>query len=857
MKKLTGISIAFGLVGSAAVVGAVLLARQPETTSAMRGRQLASDLGCFGCHGPEGTGGVADPTAPGGRVPDWRYVTAKMFIQSEQDIRDWIVHGESRSEVRRRALDDRESIAPMPAYGKHLTPQQVDDLVAYFLAVSGWHDAIPDEVFEGRNTAIRLGCFGCHGPSGMGGVANPGSFKGHIPSWTGQEFTELVRDEQELRQWILCGTIERLERNPVGRFFLRRQKTPMPAYEESLSDNQLDKLVAYIQWLRSPASRPGGGARPAPAIDPGETAIDAGETTVDPDEIEEPVYYSPAHICLSPDGRRAYVANQTANTISVLDVAARKVIDEIPVGRRPTHVAISPDGRTLFVTCLYAYTVDIVDVDQRQVVRSLRTGFEPMGLALSADGRRLSVANAVANTVSIFDLDAGARQYELPVGRFPRYLAETADGRRLIVGNAQSRDVSIIDPNSGRVIETRSLGRSTQMRHVVCTHDGRWAILTTLVGHDEMITMQMERGWINSNGLTVIDLQETGRYVTVLLDRLLSGATNPWALALAADDQRLYVSLAGMHQVAIVDLPALLKLVGQTTPNQVQRLSQDVEILERLGIARRVDAGGLGPRGLALCERTGELLVANYFSDTVSVLDAETGAVKSVIQLGPEQEMTAWRRGQMLFNDGRICYQNWYSCASCHQEDATVDALSWDLINDGTGNPKNVKSMHDGIVTPPAMWSGIRPTQNVGVMAGQRFLGFLPDDEVQAALMQYIGRPRRAPNPYRRVAPEASARGKRIFYRARCDSCHIPPLFTDQKKHDIGLTGYTSEVDFRSRFDTPSLLECYRTSPYLHDGRAATLQAIFADHNPGNAHGRTAGLSVTELDDLAAYLRSL
>ncbi len=575
------------------------------------------------------------------------------------------------------------------------------------------------------------------------------------------------------------------------------------------------------------------------------------------ERVGEPIYHSPMHICLSPDEQHAYVVNQTADSVSVLDVAEQKVLTEISVGWQPTHAVISPDGRKLYVTCMYDNVISVVDVDKQEVVQTLSTGYEPVGIALSADGKRIAVANSLSNTVSIYMADSGTQLFEVPVGRLPRYLTWTPDGRRVTVANAHSRDVSIVDPLHGAVVETRSLDRGTQMRHVVCSRDGRWTLTATLVGHDEMITMQMERGWINSNGFSVVDLEQPGHFVTLLLDQVLSGATNPWGMAVSQDEQRLYVTLAGIHQVAIVDLPAALELVAETTSEEVQRLSQDVEILQRRKIARRVDSGGIGPRSIVACETSGELLVANYFSDTISVLDAESGEVKATIRLGPEKETTLWREGEMRFNDGRICFQNWYSCASCHQEDATIDSLNWDLINDGTGNPKNAKSMHNGLYAPPAMWSGVRADQNIGVMAGQRFLGFLPDDDVQKALMEFIGKPRRAPNPYRELDPEAIDRGRRVFYRARCDVCHTPPLYSDRRKHDIGLNGYTSEVDFRSRFDTPPLLECYRTGPYLHDGRAVTLHELFTEHNSQNMHGLTQGLSEVELDDLVAFLRSL
>ena len=91
-----------------------------------------------------------------------------------------------------------------------------------------------------------------------------------------------------------------------------------------------------------------------------------------------------------------------------------------------------------------------------------------------------------------------------------------------------------------------------------------------------------------------------------------------------------------------------------------------------------------------------------------------------------------------------------------------------------------------------------------------------------------------------------------MFVRARCDACHPAPTYTDRAVHDVGLT---SDTDHRLRFDTPSLRECYRTAPYLHDGRAKTLAEIFASTTPGTFTAGTGGLSEQELEDLLAFLR--
>ena len=568
-----------------------------------------------------------------------------------------------------------------------------------------------------------------------------------------------------------------------------------------------------------------------------------------------PAYRSPQGICVSPDGQKAYVVNATANSVSVLDVRERKVAGEIPVGARPYQAAFSPDGRFLYVSCRWAGKVDVIDVSLDQVVRSIEAGLEPNGITPSRDGRRLYVTDTVGDSLLIIDVATGRTTAEVPVSNQPRFAAETPDGSQVIVSNTLGRCLTIVDPVAGRVVESRTLGRCSMLRQIACSTDGRWAFVANLVSHDEVPTLQIERGWIHSNGFTIADLTRPGHRVTMLLDHLLQGAANPTGLVLSSDNKRLYVSLAGIHEVAIVDVDAALRLAAETvTPDQVRRLQENVEILEQRQIARRVPAGGLGPRSLALDEATGELLVANYFSDAVSVLDAQTGALRATIPLGPPQDLSLWRRGELYACDARLCYQNWYSCVSCHQEDGTVDGLNWDLANDGLGNPKSAKDLINGHDTPPAMWGAVREDLDDGVAGGQRFLGFVANAEKQKALMTYFGDPEYPHNPYRGRHPEAVARGEQIFAAAGCTVCHPAPKFTDEKTHDLG---FGMRDDYRSRFDTPSLRSTYRTGPWLHDGRAKSLPAIFTEHNPDDVHGRTKGLNNQELDDLVAFLKTL
>ncbi len=138
----------------------------------------------------------------------------------------------------------------MPAFEGVISDGELQDLVAYYKAVAAF-ETLPPDAREGYRVAASLGCFGCHGPGGRVGSKNPRSFKGYIPPWRGRDFEELVADDDELRQWILEGKIDRFESNPAARHFTGRQLIKMPAYRDVLDDDELESLIAYVHWLQT------------------------------------------------------------------------------------------------------------------------------------------------------------------------------------------------------------------------------------------------------------------------------------------------------------------------------------------------------------------------------------------------------------------------------------------------------------------------------------------------------------------------------------------------------------------------------------------------------------------------------
>ena len=81
---------------------------------------------------------------------------------------------------------------------------------------------------------------------------------------------------------------------------------------------------------------------------------------------------------------KAYVTNQIADTVSVIDTATNAVVGSaIPVGDAPRDIAITPDGTKAYVTNQDADTVSVIDTATNTVVGSpITVGDVPFGIAI-------------------------------------------------------------------------------------------------------------------------------------------------------------------------------------------------------------------------------------------------------------------------------------------------------------------------------------------------------------------------------------------------------------------------------------------------------------------------------------------
>lgn len=593
---------------------------------------------------------------------------------------------------------------------------------------------------------------------------------------------------------------------------------------------------------------------------------------------------SPISLVAGHRNKRLYIAETTAHRVAVFDLASEKIIQTLSVADHPVGLALSPDGHKLFVTSAVPKgIVQIIDLGRLTVTDHLAVGHTPVAVTVSPDGKTLYVCNQFTNNVSVIDLDRGEQVAVIPVAREPVAAVLTPDGQTLFVANhlpigAANGEhtacvVSIIETSSRRVIKTLDLPNgSVNLRAMAISPDSHYVYITHTLSRYQFPVAYLERGWINTNAMTILDVPSQTYFNTILMDDPQAGAADPYGIACTSDGKSIMVTHAGSHELSVIDRQAMhyhidparsarhfrsssgsqpdMILLETLTP--VHNLPNNVSFLS--GLRRRFKLKGNGPRGVIVVGST--VYAAEYFTDSLGILSLgqRRQAKPRSIRLGPAVPETKVRQGERLFHDASRSFETWHSCATCHTGGARSTALNWDLLNDGVSNAKNTKSLLLTYETPPVMSTGVRPNADSAVWSGIRYVQFsYASSDTMAAMRAYLKSLTPVPSPYlvQGALSESARQGETLFRTIGCVQCHSGPHYTDMKKHDVGTS---SDMDSDAAFDVPTLIELWRTSPYLHDGRAATVKDVLSTFNPNDKHAKTSHLSEDELSHLVDYV---
>jgi YVTN family beta-propeller protein len=584
---------------------------------------------------------------------------------------------------------------------------------------------------------------------------------------------------------------------------------------------------------------------------------------------------SPSDLALSRDGRWAVTANTTSDTVSLVDVAGGRVVAETPAGRAPFGVALARDGRHAVVTDRDGDSVTLLDVAPAglKAVGTFPVGDEPRGVALSADGARAFVALSGEDALAVVDLKTQRVLTRLPVGVEPWHVALSPDGRRLAVGNARSQDVTVLDTATLKVLHTVRL-RGRNVRHLAVSPDGAWAYVPHIAERGRPVTQDnIDNGWVVGNRLSRAPLIEEGPRESIALDPRGKAVGDVDGVALRPDGNLIALTAGGTHELLLLPLPLPFLAYGGPGDHIDPALLSDPP--QPLGgrprgdppapqapndpkKLRRVPLGGR-PLGVQFAPDGKTVVVANYLSNCLQVVDVQQAQVVKTIALGGPAVPSLARRGEALFLDADRSFHHWYSCNTCHVEGHT-NGGTFDTLNDGSyDTPKKTLSLRGVAQTGPWTWHGWQKSlrQLVHDSSVKSMQGPEPTEAELDALMAYLATLDFRPNPRRNAVgalADVMKRGEAVFTAKGCGTCHAPPNYTTPAVYIVGLE---SPQDVYKGFNPPTLRGIYNRAPYLHAGQARSLEEVLTKyHRPSQLTGRP-DLTPQELSDLVAFLKSL
>ena len=169
-------------------------------------------------------------------------------------------------------------------------------------------------------------------------------------------------------------------------------------------------------------------------------------------------YKRPHGILFFADGQRIVVTSEVAKKLLIVDLAKGEVLKAIDTEGELSHmVVLSPDGRRAYVANLGSSSISVIDLESGTFIARIATGEGAEGVDVSPDGKEIWVGNRVANNVTIVDATTLKVVYTMDCATFPIRCKFTPDGRYVLVSCASSGDVVVFDAKKRTLIKRISM----------------------------------------------------------------------------------------------------------------------------------------------------------------------------------------------------------------------------------------------------------------------------------------------------------------------------------------------------------------------------------------------------------------
>lgn len=239
----------------------------------------------------------------------------------------------------------------------------------------------------------------------------------------------------------------------------------------------------------------------------------------------------------SRDGRYIDAVSVTTNTVSVIRTSDNSIVSQTYVGRASHEGFFTPDGKDVWVADRALSRLDVVDALHGGVIGHIATGPGPSKVVFSPDGRYAYVNHIRSATVDVIDVPA--RRVVATIGglanSFSSDEALSPDGAQLWVAHKKSGQVSVIDTRARKVTSVLQTGPGTNHPNFVTTSQGAFAYLTV--------------GGLNETKI----FQRNGDAAPTLVSAVPSSGFEPHGIWPSPDNTRVYVVNEHSDTVDVID----------------------------------------------------------------------------------------------------------------------------------------------------------------------------------------------------------------------------------------------------------------------------------------------------------------
>lgn len=182
----------------------------------------------------------------------------------------------------------------------------------------------------------------------------------------------------------------------------------------------------------------------------------------------------------SRDGRYLDIVSVTTNTVTVVRTADNTIVSQTYVGRASHEGFFAPDSKTVWVADRALAQVDIVDALHGGVVGHVATGDGPSKVLFSPDGSYAYVNHIRSATIDLVKVSSRkvVRRITGLADAFSSDIALSPDGTELWAAHKKVGKVSVLDLSAGRVSSVLQTGPDTNHPAFVTTPRAGFVYLT-------------------------------------------------------------------------------------------------------------------------------------------------------------------------------------------------------------------------------------------------------------------------------------------------------------------------------------------------------------------------------------------